>query len=67
MAQQEQLEINQQSKQVLLALLNETVILADKKMPFMIATHHLMANLKRCYNKQQKRLLYPELESRLLM
>lgn len=67
MAQQDQLEVNQQSKQVLLTLLNETVIHVGKKMPFMIAAHYLMADLKRCYNKQQKRLLYPEMESRLTM
>lgn len=65
MAQQNKLEVNQESKQVLLELLNETVVHEDKKMPFMIATHYLMADLKRCYNKTQKKLLYPILETRL--
>lgn len=63
--QQESVEINQSNKQVILELLNETVIHDNKKMPFMVATHYLMADLKRCYNKQQKKLLYPELKSRL--
>ena len=63
--QQASVEVNQYSKQSILELLNETVIHGDKKMPFMIATHYLMADLKRCYNNQQKKLFYPELEVRL--
>ncbi len=64
LAQQGQIEINQQTKPLLLNLLNETVIYAKKKMPFMIATHHLMADLKRCYLKELNRLVYPELQTR---
>jgi CRISPR-associated protein Cas1 len=63
--QHDPVEINQSNKQTILELLNEPVIHDNKKMPFMVATHYLMADLKRCYNKQQKKLLYPELESRL--
>lgn len=66
MAQRGKLDINQQSKQSLLNLLNETVIYNKKKMPLMIAMHYLMAELKRCYNKEQKNLVYPELEIRLV-
>lgn len=65
MAQNEQLEINQHSKQILLSILNETVIHEGKKMPLMIATHYLMANLKSCYNKERKVLNYPEMKSRI--
>lgn len=64
LTQQQLLKVNQETKQVLLALLNETVIYAGKKMPFMIATHYLMANLKRCYIKEIKALHYPALLSR---
>ncbi len=60
------LEINQKSKQELLGLLHEIVEYDHKKMPFMIAMHYLMADLKRCYNHDQKKLLYPSLETRLL-
>lgn len=60
------LEINQKSKQELLGLLHEIVEYDHKKMPFMIAMHYLMADLKRCYNNDQKKLLYPSLETRLL-
>lgn len=67
MAEKGELEINKQSKQSLLNLLNETVIYDKKKMPFMIATHYLMADLKRCFNKTQKKLLYPELETRAIV
>ncbi len=63
---QQPLEINQENKSLLLGLLNETVIHGGEKMPFMIATHYLMADLKRCYIKERKRLSYPELESRLV-
>lgn len=65
MVQQNKLEINQETKQVLLELLNENVVHEDKKMPLMISIHYLMADLKRCYNKTQKKLLYPILETRL--
>jgi CRISPR-associated protein Cas1 len=64
LAQQGQTEINQQTKPLLLNLLNETVVHAKKKMPFMIATHLLMADLKRCYLKESNRLVYPELQTR---
>ena len=64
MAESGQVDINQPNKQALLGLLNETVLYEGKKMPFMVATHYLMANLKRCYNKEQKRFYYPELLTR---
>lgn len=60
LAKQGQIEVNQQTKQVLLEILSESVIYEDKKMPLMVAMHYLMANLKRCYNKQDKRLIYPK-------
>jgi len=59
LSQQNQLEVNQQTKQQLLGLLSETVMYEDKKMPLMVAMHYLMANLKRCYNKELKTLAYP--------
>ncbi len=67
MAQKNEVEINQHNKLSLLGLLSETVIFNHKKMPLMVATHYLMADLKRCYNREQKKLLYPELESRLIV
>lgn len=63
----ESIEVNQKNKQVLLGLLNETVIHEGKKMPLMVATHYLMADLKRCYIKEKKELRYPEMESRLVV
>ena len=62
--EQELSEVNLQTKQRLLELLNASVVYDDKKMPFMIATHYLMADLKRCYNRELKKLVYPEMESR---
>ena len=57
--------INQQSKQVLLGLLSESVLYQKKKMPFMVALHYLMADLKRCYSNRIKRLPYPLLLTRV--
>lgn len=67
MAQEEDVEVNRETKQILLGLLTESVFHAGKKMSFMVATHYLMADLKRCYNKEQKQLKYPELETRVGM
>ncbi len=59
------LSVNRENKQVLLALLNETVVHEGHKMPFMVATHYLIADLKRCYSKQSKKLKYPTLHNRM--
>ncbi len=64
LAQEGNIEINQSSKQCLLAILNATVTQNDKKMPLMVSSHYLIANLKRCYNKEVNQLVYPELEER---
>ena len=63
MAQENQITINQYSKQLLLGLLSKEVVHEGKKMPLMVATHYLMANLKSCYNKEKKVLNYPQVES----
>lgn len=65
MSQNEHTEINHSSKQILLSLLNETVIYERKKMPLMVASHYLMANIKRCYIKEKRAFNYPEMESRI--
>lgn len=59
------LNVDRENKQYLLALLNESVIYKGKTMSFMIATQYLMADLKRCYSKEQKHLRYPEMATRL--
>ena len=59
LAKQGELEVNQQTKQVLLGLLSEPVKYENKKMPLMVMLHYLTANLKRCYNKEVKNLVYP--------
>ena len=66
LARQKLLAVNHQTKQALLTLLNATVLYDSKKMSFMLATHYLMADLKRCYTKQIKTLAYPKLEVRLV-
>ena len=57
--------INQQSKQALLGLMSEAVLYKKKRMPFMVALHYLMADLKRCYSHGIKTLPYPLLLTRL--
>lgn len=61
MLQNKQTTVNQQSKMVLLNLLNENVTYEGKRMPFMVATHYLMAELKSCYTKEKKEINYPQL------
>ena len=56
--------INQQSKQALLGLMSESVLYKKKAMPFMVALHYLMADLKRCYSSGIKTLPYPLLLTR---
>ena len=56
--------INQQSKQALLGLMSESVLYKKKAMPFMVALHYLMADLKRCYSNGIKTLPYPLLLTR---
>ena len=57
--------INQQSKQALLGLMSEAVLYKKKRMPFMVALHYLMADLKRCYSHGIKTLPYPLLLTRV--
>jgi len=57
-------EINQKTKKILLGLLDQSVIYNKKIMPLMVASHYLIANLKRCYNKDLKIIKYPELVKR---
>lgn len=54
------LEINQQTKTILLNLVNTMVKFKDKKMPLMVSINYLMADLKRCYIKEQTKLHYPK-------
>ena len=65
MAQENKTTINQYSKQLLLGLLSKEVVHEGRKMPLMIATHYLMANLKSCYDKERKVLNYPQMENRI--
>jgi len=58
------LEINQDTKKKLLGLLSESVIWKDKTLPFMVASHHLTATLKRAYNDSKERMIFPQLVSR---
>jgi CRISPR-associated protein Cas1 len=53
------LEINQQTKSVLLNLVNEIILFKGKKMPLMVSINYLMADLKRCYIKEQKKIEFP--------
>ena len=57
--------INQQSKRALLGLMSEAVLYKKKTMPFMVALHYLMADLKRCYSNGIKTLPFPLLLTRV--
>jgi len=58
----QEVEINQDTKQALLSLISKPVKYDGKTMPFMVSCHYLMANLKRCYTKETKRLKFPLME-----
>lgn len=64
LSQENRLEINQSNKQLFLEILSAEVIYNQKTMPFMVSIPLLMAELKRCYNKQSKNLIYPTLIGR---
>lgn len=58
------LEVNQENKKLFLELLSTSVIFNNKSMPFMVSIPLLMAELKRCFTKETKTLVYPILENR---
>ena len=58
------LEINKETKKVLLGLLSENVTWKEKTLPFMVASHYVTATLKRAYNDNKERMIYPSLVSR---
>ena len=60
-----EVNINQQSKQALLGLMSEAVLYKKQTMPFTVALHYLMADLKRCYSNGIKTLPYPLLLTRV--
>ncbi len=65
MVQSEQmLEVNQETKKILLGLLSESVIWKEKTLPFMVASHHYTANLKRAYKNSKEKMIFPHLVSR---
>jgi CRISPR-associated protein Cas1 len=55
----ENIQITQTVKTPFLNLISETVVLKDKNMPLMVSVHYLMADLKRNFTKESKKLLYP--------
>lgn len=61
----EPLEVNQENKQLLLGMLSQNVIWKDKTLPMMVASHHLMASLKRAYKDKREKILYPQLAIRM--
>ncbi len=61
----ESLEVNQENKKLLLGMLSENVIWKDQTLPVMVASHHLMASLKRAFNDKREKIIYPQLASRM--
>ena len=58
------LEVNQESKKILLGLLSESVIWKDKTLPLMVASHHFTAALKRAFKDSKEKMIFPHLVSR---
>ncbi len=59
--QGDDLQVNQSNKSALLELLGSTVLYQDKKMPFMVSSHYLMADIKRMMAGESNVLCYPSL------
>ena len=64
MDKEQSLEVDQDTKKVLLGLLSESVIWKDQTLPFMVASHHLTATLKRAYKDSKEKMTFPHLVSR---
>ncbi len=62
--EEKSLAVNQENKKLLLGMLSKNVIWKDKTLPLMVASHHLMASLKRAFKEKNKKILYPQLSSR---
>jgi|TARA_B100001964_G_C14205768_1_gene588045 CRISPR-associated protein Cas1 len=54
------LEVNRENKKILLGLLNQSVKYNGKKLPFMVVSHHLAANLKEACCDKSSRLTWPQ-------
>lgn len=57
----EEAEIDKETKKSILGLLNQTVSMNKKKMPMMLACHYLIADFKRCLDGSLDRIKYPAL------
>ncbi len=60
----EPLEVNPDTKKILLGLLSESVIWKEQTLPFMVASHYFTATLKRAYQNTKERMVFPHLVSR---
>ena len=58
-------EIDKDTKHIILGLLGETVRMNKKTMPMMIACHYLVADFKRCLDGSLDSIKYPALASRV--
>ena len=59
-----EITINKATKRELLEILSASVIWEEKTQPLMVASHYLMASLKRAYQNNKLKLCYPKLVSR---
>ncbi|MDD5124514.1 MAG: CRISPR-associated endonuclease Cas1 [Methylovulum sp.] len=55
-----ELVVNQVTKQPFLKLLGESVRWGKQTMPLMVASHYLMADIKRAFDDKNQKIIYPE-------
>jgi len=55
-----ELAVNQNTKQPFLKLLGESVRWNKQTMPLMVASHYLLADIKRAFDDKNQKILYPE-------
>lgn len=58
--QQPELAVNQTTKQPFLKLLGEQVRWGKQTMPLMVASHYLLADIKRAFEDKTQKITYPE-------
>jgi len=61
------IQINQQTKTMFFQLLGELVLYKKKKMPLMVACHYLLSDFKKAFDESRYKLNYPEWPNQMVL
>jgi len=62
-----EIQVNRDTKAMLLSLPGDSVLYAHGKMPLMVACHYLLADFKKAYSQPRYRLNYPEMPDQMTL